>query len=78
MDVNVDLTDLSDKSSGSTTCPNIKGETAMNTVVNSNREFINNLKKLENLEKSSCPSISITELCQKVSSTFCDLHFNIC
>ena len=55
-------------------CPNIKGETAMNKVVTLNRDFITSL---EALEKPSCPSISITDLCLKVSSTFYDSHFNI-
>ena len=63
---------LKNKPGSTTICPNIKGETAMNIVVNLNKEFIN---KLEELEKPSCLSISTIDLCQKVSST---LHFNIC
>ena len=51
----------------------IEGQEAMNTIVNRNRDFINELEKLE--EPTNCQSISIIDLCQKVSST---LHFNIC
>ena len=63
----------------STTSQNIKGEKALNTVVNRNRKFIN---KLEELVDPSCSLISsapnpITLLCEKVSSTFYDLYFNI-
>ena len=74
MDVNVTLKNSGSTTQTGTTCPNIEGETAMNTVVNRNREFI---KQLAELKEPSCSIANTTDLCLKVSSIFYDLHFNI-
>ena len=76
MDVNVTLKNSGSTTQTGTTCPNIEGETAMNTVVNHNREFI---KQLAELDEPSCLSTTslMSDLCGKVSSTFYDLHLNI-